>query len=174
MAIAKDIPEIYVCETDADRESITPYAGQKCIMQNGDIYACFKAGVWGKIGEEPIPPIPPTSMLPFTINTSGLIEANDNGWFNNADSLDLVIGNSYKLSFVTDDNSYDIITTAESVPSFDTLITLNFDIKYDSPFKFNKLINLSFLFNILVSLKNNSDVNFPSKYIMLPKPNFLF
>ena len=52
MAIAKDIPETYFCETDADRNRIYCYAGQKCIMVNGDIYICITDGVWHKIGEE--------------------------------------------------------------------------------------------------------------------------
>ena len=52
MAIAKDIPETYLCETDADRNRIESYAGQKCIMANGDIYVCITKGVWRKIGEE--------------------------------------------------------------------------------------------------------------------------
>jgi hypothetical protein len=53
MAKTKDLNEVYLCETDADRESIVPYAGQKCIMQNGDIYICVRNGVWGKVGTTP-------------------------------------------------------------------------------------------------------------------------
>lgn len=52
MAIAKDIPETYFCEFDEDRNIIVPYAGQKCIMQNGDVYVCVKAGIWTKITKE--------------------------------------------------------------------------------------------------------------------------
>ena len=50
MAIAKDLPETYLCETDEDRESISPYAGQRCIMVNGDIYICLEDGVWEQVG----------------------------------------------------------------------------------------------------------------------------
>ena len=52
MAIAKDLPETYLCETDADRNRIECYAGQKCIMVNGDIYICITKGTWRKIGDE--------------------------------------------------------------------------------------------------------------------------
>jgi hypothetical protein len=49
MAIAKELPDTYCCETDEDRNSVVPYAGQKCIMKNGDIYVCFVDGTWEKI-----------------------------------------------------------------------------------------------------------------------------
>lgn len=51
MAIARETNETYFCETDDDRNSIYPYAGQKCIMKNGDIYVCFTDGTWEKVGE---------------------------------------------------------------------------------------------------------------------------
>lgn len=52
MAIAKETNETYFCDSDVDRERIDCYAGQKCIMANGDIYICITDGTWLKVGGE--------------------------------------------------------------------------------------------------------------------------
>ena len=50
MAVAKELDEVYICETDEDREKIYPYAGQKCVMQDGTVYVCITEGSWLQIG----------------------------------------------------------------------------------------------------------------------------
>lgn len=50
MAVAKELPETFLFDTNEARETVTPYAGQKCVMKNGDIYACFTDGIWEKVG----------------------------------------------------------------------------------------------------------------------------
>jgi hypothetical protein len=52
MATTKYTGEVYFCETAADRENINCYKGQQCVMANGDIYICYVAGIWTKVGEE--------------------------------------------------------------------------------------------------------------------------
>lgn len=63
MAIVKDLRDTYWCKTDGDRNRITPYVGQKCLMTNGDLYVCLHYGEWSKIGDAPTPPTPPTPSL---------------------------------------------------------------------------------------------------------------
>ena len=76
MALAKELNETYICETNRDRNSIYPYVGQKCIMVNGDLYICLYEGMWSKIGENPIPPTPPTPTYD-TWNSLSALSWND-------------------------------------------------------------------------------------------------
>lgn len=76
MATVKDLDEVYICETNSDRDSIHPYIGQKCIMTNGDLYVCFHKDIWSKIGENPTPPIPPTPTYD-TWNSLSTLSWND-------------------------------------------------------------------------------------------------
>ena len=78
MAIVKDLRDTYWCKTDEDRNRITPYAGQKCLMTNGDLYVCLHYGEWSKIGDAPTPPTPPTpSVFPLTIQTTDMVQESE-------------------------------------------------------------------------------------------------
>lgn len=126
MAIAKDIPEVYLCEYDTDRESIIPYAGQKCIMANGDIYICITAGSWLKLGEEPTPSGFPYSFTPteFTNLETVLI-------LNRDSRFGCVAGDTYTLTITY--NNTDYTSTAVATAEENEAVNLPFVIPSDFP-----------------------------------------
>lgn len=126
MAIAKDIPEVYLCEYDTDRESIIPYAGQKCIMANGDIYICITAGSWLKLGEEPTPSGFPYSFTPteFTNLVTMLL-------LNRDSRFGCVAGDTYTLTITYKNTDY--TSTAVATAQDNKAVNLPFEIPSDFP-----------------------------------------
>lgn len=126
MAIAKDIPEVYLCEYDTDRESITPYAGQKCIMANGDIYICINAGSWLKLGEEPTP-----SGFPYTFTIDEFMTLDEiTGLLLNRDSkLGLTGGKKYQITIVYNGTDYTAQFEAEGSEQEPPLVGIQLDLE---------------------------------------------